>query len=607
MGAIVFLWQSGRGHGWTYYGSDLVHPFLLAQDLLADPSSWTAWTHPPAPYIFPDVVVAAMLVTLPLSAAALPVAYAASLSLGYVAATASIARSASGAAWVTCLWTSCAGYAVLFALSGFTRGDVPDISAYLLAPFIHSGAVLFFLVSVALLLRTLSGSRRAGVLLGVVALLSTLSDTLYAVWFVAPALMTLLLLAANRGSIWPARIAALILAASGAGALLAHFALPYNKAYFEATASSPSVSLERFLASLAQLPAERDIALMIVLIAGFILAFRAAQLVARIRKLRFGQDGVAVLILAGAFGTALLAPVISGRFLDATSWRYSIVLPVLPLVFASLAVAASGWADRRIVSFVQVAVVSALCLVLLRQIPTEGHRLAISSELANCLPSGPYGIVGDYWTAKRNIFLSDRRFHVLQVRPDGSPYAFNYNGRWFFPGGETGVPEPTAVWLDRLDGESIRHKYGDPTEIRTCSGSEVWLYDDVLAPYDMYYRADRLPGHVGTVEGSDRRVEDGSLEGFALFGPHIDLPRGRYEIWIDYTAEEFGHRWEVTGNAGNIIFASGILDPGYNSQRVVIDIPSEVSLFEVRVWFTAESGPLTLRGFGLRYLKAEGS
>jgi hypothetical protein len=90
IGILFFIYYSGKGYGWGFYNSDLIHPFLLAQDIIDNPSLWWSWSHSPAPYIFPDIFVAIILAILKIPPAGQPIVYASFLFSGYVIFTANI-------------------------------------------------------------------------------------------------------------------------------------------------------------------------------------------------------------------------------------------------------------------------------------------------------------------------------------------------------------------------------------------------------------------------------------------------------------------------------------------------------------------------------------
>jgi hypothetical protein len=70
----------GTGAEDLLYSSDAVQPFLLAGDLLKDPSAVFSWYQPGSFYVLPDIVLAVAIVALDIPAPWQPVAFSAAIA-----------------------------------------------------------------------------------------------------------------------------------------------------------------------------------------------------------------------------------------------------------------------------------------------------------------------------------------------------------------------------------------------------------------------------------------------------------------------------------------------------------------------------------------------
>jgi len=127
----------------TAYNSDLIHPYLLLQDLLADPTAILSWQLSPAIYVFPDWPLAGLLVALQLPNTTLPLVYGGFLLAAYGFLIGWMLVAMQAARWPEAVLWGCLLIAGLFMASNSSPiGLGGTYLSFIATAYIHSGAVL---------------------------------------------------------------------------------------------------------------------------------------------------------------------------------------------------------------------------------------------------------------------------------------------------------------------------------------------------------------------------------------------------------------------------------------------------------------------------------
>ena len=606
IGILFFIYFSGNGYGLGFYNSDLIHPFLLAQDIIDNPSLWWSWSHSPAPYIFPDIFIAIILAIIKITPAGRPIVYASFLFLGYVIFTASILSALYKIRFEKLIIWSLSGFTILLFIPSFFYPYKNFFIPYLLAPFIHSGAALGYIISLYLLISIRDSSKTKFFNLFLCSFIFCFSDRLYIIWFIFPAILSLLILSIQHSKFYY-KISIFILTVSSVTASgLAYWVHPDDSGYFKNSTIGIKLSVEIFLTAIKNNIYNGDFSLLISLVCSTLLFFKVAMNIFRFREivnpvLHFIESNIILTIIFG-----MVAPILSGHFLDEAHVRYIIILPVAVTIWL-LAIACEYTLRRKFFDLEFSAVTAALTISIYWSTSFSNHAQAASSEIFYCLNlhdrelvHEPIGMIGDYWTAKRNIYLSNRAIGVFQVDANGTLLSHNYNRNWNLPPRAGGnFASPTIIAMARLNREAIVSRHGDPNLIISCGSEEIWLYKKHLVVERESYPARSLSHQIGVIEG-DYIVVRNTDPGLILFGPHITLPRGRYRIDIPYRADGMGNRWEITADAGRRIILSGALTIEANgSQLAEIDVAASQNQFEVRVFYGG-LGTLAVSGFQIR-------
>lgn len=500
---LGFIVASGRS---GIYNSDLIHPFLLLQDLLRDPASLVDWYYSPAVYAFPDWLLSGLLVLLPLSSSLLPLIYGALLLTLYSLAGGWLAAAVR----LSTFWTATWSVAALLILLGTVAylldralnpmiadmlfmpyihtGAIlsPLIFGMLLAPYIHTGAILVTLLAAALLLTLLQG--RGGRLAGAALLLfvfgAAFSDLLFVAWFVGPAVVLALLYGwaarTRRGFVWAGAV--------GGTALLAVLAEMLSRGRVLARSLDPAdsvaASLALFFRDLGASLVQGDLPVFLVLALTLALLLRAVFLLAvALRRRDLPPPALLELFLAGSAASALIAAFGTGAYSLVVHWRYVLILFLLPPLWAALRLVppllpARGRGRAWTLALGLLAAMAAFVPVAHRAV---GELLAPTGLEACLLAEGRREGLGDYWTAKLLMLMSDRQIHIVQVLPNGDFQDWNVNRRWFHTRADNGAPlAPDFIVLQNLDAEALQRRFGPPDRTIDCDGRAIWLYDSPL-------------------------------------------------------------------------------------------------------------------------------
>ncbi len=469
----------------TAYNSDLVHPYLLLEDLLADPAAIFRWQLSPAIYTFPDWPLAGLLVALRLSPTALPLVYGGILltllgvCIGWMLVTMQTARWPEAVLWG---WLLIAG--LFLASNSSPIGLGGTYLSFIATAYIHSGAMLAGMLLIPLLTEVFHGEgpvqRRARWAAAVLVPLACYSDLVFVAWFAAPVCTAFLITPTPmpfRGKL------RLVIGLGALGLLAAAIDL--------ARPSRIGVDLDRNLAEgflvwqdlLArsfdggQWQIWLPIALTVPMAArgGWLLAAQRVKAPTRQRSVELA------LILATI--SSLAIPFLAGAMVHESKLRYSLPVMVLPWVWLLLLASRWNTHERRQGLLAAGVALAVGCLPLLPQVPQAVSRIEATQKLKKTLERlDQRAGYGDYWTAKPIMFETSRQVHCIPLLLNGQPDTRNYNMRWFTERADgAGAIEPTFVVTSRLNQDTLRRLFGEPDAIEKFRKDQfVWLYDEPL-------------------------------------------------------------------------------------------------------------------------------
>jgi hypothetical protein len=462
VGCVLVAYLAQAGHSNTFFNSDYVQPYLLGDSIIKDGLyAIQMWSHSPSLYVFPDWLLGALAVQAgpwwaPLLYGGVALMVIASCA-GFILSEVRGTKGPSVAAFALCLLLA------VVALQSFWPGSrLTWLIAHLLAPFVHTGAVMAVMVAMALLMKLWGRADRSSfVVLGIVGALATFSDTIFLIWFAVPATVLVLLdgvLARTWGRLpflVPVLLVPMIVG-------LIENTLNRAKGSYLQSGSLGWMESAAVLWTHIQEYALHDgpMVLMLTLVAAAI----AVALMA-LRKARRGMSIFQALqiLLAGMAVISILGPVMAGLYATAEGWRYAVVLPLLLILWCSTLL----WFPRA----VMVPGLLALFIAVQGALSYQGPDIT----LEQCLPRRT--ALAGYWQAKSTLFATSGRIHVVQLGVDAEHYRFNYNDMWLRARMDDGSPFVVHdIIADDLDAEALRAQFGDPAIIESCEGREIWRY-----------------------------------------------------------------------------------------------------------------------------------
>lgn len=183
-----------------------------------------------------------------------------------------------------------------------------------------------------------------------------------------------------------------------------------------------------------------------------------------------------------SLGSTTGAVVLTGTFVDASAVRYLVVPLMLPLLGLALVAGLARWRRRAAVAALVLVAGAWGTAVLRRPWRTEGPLLSgFYPDLVRCLDENQarYGLgwgVSSYWHAKYVSMFSRTGLRVNQLHPDGLPYDWINSRDWYLdPRGQY-----TFVITDELDMAAFHTRFGEPRERFRCDWLEVHVYGPAL-------------------------------------------------------------------------------------------------------------------------------
>jgi hypothetical protein len=188
-------------------------------------------------------------------------------------------------------------------------------------------------------------------------------------------------------------------------------------------------------------------------------------------------------LLAAAFlasmGFTVGGVVFTGMYYEPGCARYVQPVFLLPyLVVGAWLALASGYLLRPLVAAYLVSLVTPWPVV------TRAQREALAANVlyppdAACIDdvstrySARYGY-GDYWNARRTTELSKTKLHILPVNDSFAATSWIFNRSWYKR--MSALSSSFLVLVNRLNGNTLKQKLGEPEHVEQCAGETVWVY-----------------------------------------------------------------------------------------------------------------------------------
>lgn len=606
---LILVCSAYGGWGFLLNADTLSTPMMVA-DFLRDPTSFADWYQPPSLYLFPDWLFAlpvGLLQAILLPPGLVSPAYSALLIFGLIMTGGWLVAGVRGlplslgagifavvliGTLLLMLWLS--WWPGLGGTAG--SGLAPARLAEAFAASLHGSATVAGVMTLALASRDWLG--RLGTLGRLLALiwvlLSALSDFSYAVHFVLPLVLVLLLRRLSGEGKRQVLAAGCLLAAMLAGVGIA---LAVNGRVIGIYFAQPEPMTDT-AAGYRQLIVDfwthGGRGLLLAWLLGLLLMLRGAWLVlCLLRRRPLAVAQWLELAFAGSVAAAFAAPLLSSRPLE---WRYLLPVLAIPLLWLSLLLAA--WRRRRLMLAAAAPLVLASSLILVP--PGELARVfglyAQPPTLEPCLRAAGQRVgLASYWVAKPERFLSEDRLAIAPIVSDGSLHRWIVPERWF---AAPAADPPTFLVPHELEVERLTQRFGRPDRELDC-GEPVWIYEaglslqgapPRLSEAGVTMMAAELPSLTGKAEGTARVADQGQDKaGFLSYGPYLSLPAGRYEVRLRYLSEGTGHRWDVVKGGARERLAGGPLpatSDAVDTISVVLDLPEGAADLEVRTVFS---------------------
>lgn len=478
------------------YNADTLHPFLLANDMLATIDSYFDWFHPPALFLLPDLPFATVAILTGASGSQQPVVYAALVLILSCTVIGFILNTVRGVNLVLAVLYSIAIYTFIFLLSltGNFNGVGSTTVAFLGSPYVRSGAVLSALFALWLFSKFLFSGKYLALLV-LFSIVMVFSDPIFIVFFCVPAIGVLIFKALIERSLFTTIPPTLLAIAT----LLAF--------YLELTVhhtrdNSNYLSSDRtYLDSLMNL-LDRELGAILsgdmlwVSLFCFSLIILVSSTIS-LYKLAFNHVSKTQsrahylnIFFGAAIVVVYLAPLILKRDHSVTEVRYILVL--IPYVFVWVALNTVPLFENllKLNSSIGRATFSVIAFLTIGSTIGSVAKLAKPDPVISCLlEKGLSAGLSDYWNAKNLMLTSDYALHIVAIRPEGHPFLWNTNKTWYEKRVDENRPAVFNFYLFKPNGESeaaeiFATSFGQPNEVTECGRYTVWIYNKPLLKID---------------------------------------------------------------------------------------------------------------------------
>jgi hypothetical protein len=511
----------------TSFNSDHLYCIHFCDDVLHG-RDIQGWHLPAAPYLFPDMVLVCVSMSLTSNLAAIFTLYQAFyyglLLVVLFVVLRNVGLSRQNAFLIGCI-------SLTFLLACHLHPSYVNRSLPMFHPGNHMGCLLVGLAALACILRMMRSGQGwiSGALFAVVCTIAGLSDQLLIVQFLAPISITLLLLSIFRQiSFLRSLMAILMMGLSTLFALKAHpfiraLGLMPMKILQSQTDRSPnwSDSLLQFGANIWGIVNDQPI-MCIVFVLNLMGTFAVLIQCLRRKKHTPGEmaevagtsefsvhrsqvERSTLLLLAVFFllspGCSVAAVLIMGSVKEAALLRYLHTCWLFPYLCLLVWTHLLPWRAARLAPWIVTAVVGFRLLSFSETSPWQrfGPPYPPLAEKLDELTRG-YGRlrgVAEYWQARRMHYLTNEHVSIAPILGLGMPWFHGFNPNAYLADDPNDLTVPdyhfVIVSPDDPAGPSPEHillRYGKPVEIIAAGGYEIWRYERLLdRQWELFLRA----------------------------------------------------------------------------------------------------------------------
>ena len=605
---------------WMFFNGDILLPAAYVHSLLHHPGTIIWFQLPRIPSFFPDIVLV-MLLSIVISSWQIVSLFYAVISFTVLVLMCSliVARIAHRE-----FLPSAATFVALTVLAMLLDLQIDNAGGayfYVLFPVIHSGSFIVALGELLLVRRLIDKfSVGLGITAVVVTAVCILSDRIFIGVFIIPATAGILMLLTpiRRDPAQPIgfrrALPVLMILAVGCAAgvtfdhlLFGHVLLrdpdfpidvPAQLNRLSALIRDPSVRFEAACAAL----------ILLLPIIG----------VLRSREGRFWWTVSATTVA----GTLTLLPFV---FVNSSATRYA--QPVWWWTLMFLTVAAVRIAPRGAPFYATgaaiVFTIFTSCIrvdlfkpALVTQWRDPVERCLIKLHDAGIVHAG----IAQYWIARPLEASSNWKMQVVQVTENGWVFRWQNNISSYgeSPDDPHQLPNFDFLVTARLNMAVVGARFGTPTRVVPCAGTEIWIYNDSrrfrrsiigadswarrdglldasvwFGPGDLLTRTGPLPpsGIVPAITTVDPSV--------ATWGPYIALRPGSWRLELRYQLAgniENRDQWDIQLNGSTPFAARGSLEAGSHDKSITFEVPKNKNMMELRTSIAA-GDQLKLLGF----------
>lgn len=576
------------------HSSDNTAPYLLYDQLFGRGLPWHGWMFPEAPSFVPDIALAWLIHAAGAPTGIAVLAYAWLSTMLFVLLARAVLQRAGGhpAAWLAWLALWMATLAVGVAMP--SPGWLSHLHAYLFMPCIHSGILLASLAGLVMLLDGSAGhARRRLLLLALLTVATLLSDRLFALQFILPAIAFCAVRGLRQRSRWDllagSMLVAILLVCEGGHWLMGG---PLATRTSDRSPMLESTTgLARDLGGLLR----TDPLGTLLLAAGLAgCAFACA---------RASRVGTQAGLLAGFVLLAILLPlaacIVLGRYHSLEELRY---LQTLSLASLPLALLVAGWLPRTPAAWAGFAAAVALGAVAFGL--ARGTGMAAARYLdaqAACLGDAARGQgmqhgAATYWRAGETSVRFPHGPLLLPLRADAGPrLVMNVHLGWFGAYATRADELPVLRFVDETGytQERLDCVFGPARARLACPRSTYRLYSPADGAFARWYRHfGSLPAELlamggravipaaawatdtAFVSGDAARIQGDFGQPREIVASAIDVPPGRARVWLDlqHASDADALHWEVVAldARGNLRARLGIgrLEPQPQPRRI---------------------------------------
>jgi hypothetical protein len=535
---------------------------LVYQDIVTEHHPAANWQWPGANSMFPDVIVFFLLRFLGRNDWFALEGMAVFFFLALVAACAGLAfasRRPHALGLVTLLVLLVFSQACDFAPGSPTGILIRDA---LFQPIYHSGTALFCVAGFALLLAQILGAGRMGLWwLFVLTFAAAVSDFLFLVDFVLPAVLTSGVLAFAFRREWKRhlRLGAGVGLAGCAAFFLAPYCFPAPTTTGDYLIFNPTgmrLSLGVFWSEFK----DADNHFFVFLIALDVVTLLAGLAVLIALFFKGGRKIPAPVLAAMVFSSCVVgcdwgATLLNGGYASMAENRYlaaALLTPLFLFAFGLHAVIAwRPWLERGVAA--AAAVFIAVCAFIPQEpIGAYPGTLQLIPILQDVMKKNHItaGLI-TYWRANLITFLSQGTVTLRAETPDGDVVRSGGTMTWYGKGSPVEDAPHFRLIFPEYPSQT-RLQFGPPDQVLTLpDGETIWIYSEAHSIiYNEYFEllsnrwtdhghtlnfnAVDLPSHTGRTLGTSRIAAPGDSDDHLTYGPYLSLKPGHYRATYRY-------------------------------------------------------------------------